>query len=349
MKALGRILILLFPLLPALGAPARLVRLDAAMLVRDPRSADSWVSPEVPAPGGFVELVVSWNPRVGTTNALRIEAQVRRGADWGRTWRIADWSPTPGPARTSLDGQSDSTGRMDTDTLVLRISAEAARVRVVDLAGGATVPPVSRVALSFWRPGGPESVAAVPPEPVPTVDVPVRSQAEFPEGVDRWCSPTSTSMLLGHWASVLARPAMDRGVREVAAGVDDPAWGGTGNWAFNAAFAGSVPGLQAAAARLSDASDLRALVAAGIPVAVSVSYAQLKGAERPAKGDGHLIVVCGFGAGTVVVNDPGVRLSRVRREFPFRDFDRAWAASHRTAYLVGPEDRPLPPSPSGTW
>lgn len=349
MKMPGRILLLLVAGLPAAAGPAKWVSLEAAALRHEAPASEAWISPEVPASGGFTELVVSWNPRPGSTNALRIEAQVRHGTDWGRIWRVADWSPTPGPVRTSLDGQSDSTGRMETDTLVLRVPGVAARVRVADLAGPSAVPPVSRISLAFWRPPGPSDSEGSAPEPVPPIAVPVRSQAEFPEGVDRWCSPTSTSMLLAHWASVLSRPSMDRGVRQVAAGVDDPAWGGTGNWVFNTAFAGSVPGLQAGVARLSDASDLRALVAAGIPVAVSVSYAQLKGAEHPAKGDGHLVVVCGFGVGTVVVNDPGVRPSRVRREFPFRDFDRAWASSHRTAYLVWPEDRPLPTSPSGTW
>ncbi len=65
--------------------------------------------------------------------------------------------------------------------------------------------------------------------------------------------------------------------------------------------------------------------------------------------DGHLVVVCGLSDSTVSVNDPGVRLSRVRREFPRAAFRNAWAASHQTVYVVWPEGRVLPVSPSGTW
>jgi hypothetical protein len=75
----------------------------------------------------------------------------------------------------------------------------------------------------------------------------------------------------------------------------------------------------------------------------------LKGAPKSEPGDGHLIVVCALSVETVTVNDPGVRLSRVRREFPLAAFRAAWAASHQTVYVVWPEGRALPNSPLGTW
>lgn len=179
--------------------------------------------------------------------------------------------------------------------------------------------------------------------------MPLKSQADYPEGVTQWCSPTSLAMLMAFWGRQSARPEWDLDVRAVAAGVHDPGWPGTGNWVFNAAYAGSRPGLQAAAVRLAGVADLRALLDSGIPVAASVSYAVLKGRPKPEKGDGHLIVVCGLSGSTVIVNDPGVRLSRVRREFPLSAFEAAWSASHRTAYVVWPEGHSLPTSPLGTW
>lgn len=332
----------------AVGAQ-RLVRIrDLEGFVRDAdvdaAPGGTWTSTEIASGPAFRELVVSWNARAGVS--CRVEVQVRTGSDLGRWWRVADWSPDRGPGRSSLEGQKADGQHLDTDTLVLEREATAARIRV-------SVPPADLplLALSFWSPDAPVAAGETPVgnHQVPPLDVPRRSQADFPEGVTRWCSPTSTSMLLGHWAGVLGRPEIDAPVPVVAAGVDDPAWGGTGNWVFNTAYAGTRPGLQSCVARLGGVDDLAALNAAGIPVAVSVSYAQLKGAAKIAPGDGHLVVVCGFSGDQVVLNDPGVRLSRVRREFPLVDFRRAWDASHRTAYLVWPIDRALPPSPNGTW
>jgi hypothetical protein len=100
---------------------------------------------------------------------------------------------------------------------------------------------------------------------------------------------------------------------------------------------------------LNGIADLEAFLNSGIPVAASVSYAVLKGGPKPENGDGHLVVVCGLSGSTVSVNDPGVRLSRVRREFPRAVFQAAWAASHQTVYAVWPEGRALPVSPLGTW
>ena len=150
-------------------------------------------------------------------------------------------------------------------------------------------------------------------------------------------------MLLAFWARELGRPELDADVREVAAGVHDPGWPGTGNWPFNMAFAGARPGLRACVARFDGLSGLEAWTRRGLPVAISVSYAMLKGAPLAEPGDGHLVVVCGFTPdGDVVVDDPGVRRERVRRVFPRSDVARAWATSHRTVYLTWPEDRSVP-------
>ena len=195
-----------------------------------------------------------------------------------------------------------------------------------------------------------------PPAPIETnawgrlLDLPVRSQADYPEGIHSWCSPTSLTMLLAHWGTTrnLADPALD--VRSVAAAVQDPGWGGTGNWPFNTAYAGQHPGLIACVARLGGVGDLEQWILAGIPVAVSVSYAQLKGASEPRPGDGHLVVVSGFtSTGDVRVHDPGVARERVVRTFPRADFSRAWDHSSRTAYLVWPESMPVPSPSFGRW
>jgi len=348
--------VLLASLLPFwVSADARWVRLtDPGRFEREAPEGPTWVSPAVRSPLPFRELVVSWNLR--EPSDLEVEVRAEGAGASGRWWHLGRWSAS-GEARlrTSVPGQRDATGRVETDTLVLESPPESLRIRLRFADPSRTPAVLKRLDLSFWSPD-PRSEAS--PKPIlrpgraspPTIlEVPRRSQADHPEGVTRWCSPTSLSMLLAHWAARSGRPEWDRQVPVVAAGVHDPAWPGTGNWAFNAAYAGSVPGLQAAAVRLGGMPDLEALIDAGIPVATSVSYAMLKGGASPAEGDGHLVVVCGVTATTVTVNAPGVRLARVRRDFPLTAFRSAWEASHRTAYVVWPEGRELPASPLGTW
>ena len=139
-------------------------------------------------------------------------------------------------------------------------------------------------------------------------------------------------------------------IPETARGVFDPGWPGTGNWAFNMAYAGQNPGLRTAVARLAGLADLERWIDAGFPVAASVSYALLK--ERPVAepGDGHLVVVRGFTTeGDVLINDPGVRTSRVQRIVKRAAFRAAWRHSHQTAYLVWPANAALPKNGDGRW
>lgn len=293
--------------------------------------------PVLPA-GGWDELVVSWN--VGTNLTLLIEAQAGWTNGMASTWySLGYWSQHG--RRGSPKSFSDKDGEVDTDILRVPRPAVGARVRFT-LQG--PVAEFRRATLAFCR-------RQADPVDRPTdrnawgkiMDVPVRTQAEFPEGINKWCSPTSTSMLLEFWAEELKRPDWNHTVPATAAAVFDPGWGGTGNWPFNTAFAGAQPGLGACVSRFNDLTDLERWVGNGMPVAASVSYALLKGRQQAEKGDGHLVVVRGFTAdGDVAINDPGVRRSRVQRTIPRADFARAWAHSRRTVYLVWPEDRPTP-------
>jgi hypothetical protein len=175
-----------------------------------------------------------------------------------------------------------------------------------------------------------------------TLAVPYRSQVDYPEGVQSWCSPTSTAMVLAFWAQRLRRPDLDLDVPVVAQGVNDPKWPGTGNWPFNTAFAGALPGMRACVARLSDVAELEDWIQSGLPVVVSVSYDVLRGKPKPSAGDGHLVVCIGFTSqGDVVVHDPGTR-NGARRTFPRADLSKAWATSHNTVYLIYPQTARLP-------
>ena len=325
---------------------------------RESPNGSAWVSQEWKSSIPFRELVVSWNLR--TDADLEIECQVQTAGHWSRWWHLGRWSASQSPTRrTSVGGQRDDSGSVDTDTLVLPTEGQAVRLRVRFSDPTQTLAVLKRMDLALWSPStrpeeptpAAQAARAIPAHrPTPGIlEVPKKSQADYPEGVTQWCSPTSVAMLMAYWGQQTAHPEWDQDVRTVAAGVHDPGWPGTGNWSFNAAYAGSRPGLQAAAIRLSGIADLEALLNSGIPVAASVSYAVLKGASKPEKGDGHLVVVCAVSGTMVSVNDPGVRLSRVRREFSKASFRDAWAASHQTVYVVWPEGRALPVSPLGTW
>ena len=173
-----------------------------------------------------------------------------------------------------------------------------------------------------------------------------RSQANYPEGISDWCSPTSMSMLMSFWSTNLNRADLDYDVPDVARGVHDPGWTGTGNWPFNTAFAGSHEGIRSYVTRFSDVSELEDWIEAGIPVAVSVSYGYLKGLPEP--NNGHLVVCIGFDEnGNIIVNDPGRRM--VRQVYQRENLVRAWAESRNTVYIVHPEDWKVPKDRFAHW
>ncbi len=299
-------------------------------------------SPPIRTVRNWNELVVSWNVEPAAGAGLEVEAQAQLGDRWTRWYRLGDWSldgATP-VRRTSVPGESDGDGVVKTDTLVIRGVAGGLRLRLKLSGTLAEAPDRLRwVALALC-----DSNQLVEPRAARldvrglTLDVPERSQVAYPEG-GGWCSPTSVSMLLAWWSQRLGRPELDLDVPRVAAGVHDPGWPGTGNWPFNTAYAGSFPGMRGCVARLRDLRDVEDLVAAGIPVVLSVNAPALRGKPMTPDG-GHLVICVGFTVdGDLVVNDPWARLEegqRVRKVVSRGNAERAWEHAHRMAYLVAP-------------
>lgn len=322
---------------------------------REPAATSaSWTltSPPVVADLDWNEAVLSWNAETPPGTGLQFE--IRRTAPAPATgwYHLGHWTgaPTAACLRQSVPGQQDADGEVRTDTLVLTAPARDAQIRVTFTGSpDGAVPRLKFLGLSLRD-------NRFEPEPLPPhraawgreLAVPERTQVAYPEGVSAWCSPTSLSMLLAFWGARLDRPELVLEVPAVASAVNDPQWPGTGNWSFNVAFAGSFPGLRACVTRLSDVAELEDWIAAGVPVAVSVSYDLLRGRPRE-RADGHLVVVRGFTAtGDVVVNDPGTGRD-IRRVFPRENLARAWAVSGRTVYLVHPEGYPRPVDRFGHW
>jgi hypothetical protein len=155
--------------------------------------------------------------------------------------------------------------------------------------------------------------------------------------------------MLAYWAQELKRSELDLAVPAVAAGVHDPNSGGTGNWSFNMAFAGRFDGIRAFVTRLYDLAQVEDCIAAGVPVALSVSFDLLNGKNQD-QANGHLVVVVGFTeSGDVVLNDPWPNPkgeNRVRKIAPRERVIRAWQRSKQTAYIIHPENKnPLPGFP----
>jgi hypothetical protein len=154
-------------------------------------------------------------------------------------------------------------------------------------------------------------------------------------------------MLLGYWYARTNDPrlapfAEPQAVPEIVApAVYDSVYDGTGNWPFNTAFAATL-GLEGYVLQLRGLDDVRRLLEAGVPLALSIRWrdGELPGAPV-GHSNGHLIVVTGLTeTGDLIVNDPAADPragTQVRRIYPQGPLRQAWAPSGRTAYLVFPQ------------
>lgn len=321
-------------------------------------------SPVFDAPLSWDELVVSWNAALPAATELRIEARGIYPDHSTRYYTLGLWSANPtGHPHSSVNHQGDADGDVNTDTLALKRSGANAQLRLTFSNAGATQNAQPTLAAN-WKQAlkfvglcfADTSAKSAPLEPNraawgQTIAVPERSQVSYPGG-EVWCSPTSVSMDLAYWSHTLQRPELDKDVPEVARNVYDAAWGGTGNWPFNTAFAGSFPGMRAYVTRLSDVAELEDWIAAGIPVILSVSYDLLQG-KATSQDAGHLVMCVGFTAqGDVVVNDPWARLEKgetVRKTFSRHNLIAGWGNSHNTVYLIYPETVKPPQDRFGHW
>lgn len=309
-------------------------------------------SPQMTIPVDWDELVASWNTTTGVY--FKVEARAVYPGFATKYFSLGSWSDNPAKhPRESMKGQDTPDAAVLTDTLVLAHPGAKAEVRV-SIGGGDLKAParLKFLGLSFC------SSTAQPESSVPdlsargkTLEVPERVQSGY-DGPGGWCSPASVSMVLGYWSAKLGRPDLDRSVPDVATGVNDRVYGGTGNWSFNTAYAGSLPGMRAYVTRLDDIAEVEDWLKAGVPVVLSVSSYLTTGRDT-GQDNGHLIVCVGFTEqGDVVVNDPGVSArsgERPRRTYPREKVVSAWKKSKNAVYLIYPESLAIPHSPLNHW
>lgn len=259
--------------------------------------------------------LVSWNgdaPSGGIALAVH-----RTDGSVAEPLLYARWSPEE---RRSLDG-GDAHTRIAVDVVRSEIPFSGIGVTstVVLDAIAVSVPPPDDARVAVRR-----RVAAL--------DVPALSQTVkgHPESTRAWCSPTALTMLLRYHGILVDVPT-------VARAVFDASYDGTGNWAFNVAYAGAR-GLRGAVAYLRGLDHVAAFVDAGLPVAISISWSanELPGAPRE-HSEGHLIVVRGFEPSAVLVNDPAQ--PAVVTRYDRATLDRVFRGHGSVAYLIAPRER----------
>ena len=258
--------------------------------------------------------VVSWNTAAASGGIALIAH--RADGTVSEPLLYVRWSPEE---RRSLDG-SDAKTRIAVDVVQSDVALTAL--------GVASTVALDAVAVAVPPPLG---ARVAPHESADALDVPKLSQylPKFPDERG-WCSAAALAMLLRYHG-------VDADVGTVARGVYDASYAGTGNWAFNAAYAGSR-GLRGVVAYLRGIDHVAAFVEAGLPVAVSIAWkpGELPGAPLE-HSDGHLLVVRGVEPAHVFVNDPAHPAIATR--YPRTALDLIFRAHGGVAYLVAPRSR----------
>jgi hypothetical protein len=319
-----------------------------------------WTSPWQPTRFPFSQLIPSWIADTPAGSWIEVEIQARTAAGREtRWWRMGIWAYGDETIRrTSINGQSDADGVVETDTFKTRAEKMTAyRARVTLSRSSATgASPMLRsiyAVVSDTRSYTPRYPSPRYTDRAMELSVPRYSQeihaGEFPEydgGGEAWCSPTSTEMVVEYWnkrptSDELAwvGPRADPQVDYAARFTYDAAYGGTGNWPFNTAYASHF-GLSARVLQLGSLNDAERYILAGVPLVASISHAPgaLPGFLNNAGTNGHLLVIIGFTAsGDVIANDPAATSdATVRRVYGREAFERAWiGGSGGVVYRIG--------------
>jgi len=330
----------------------------------------TWTGPWLRPGFAVAEVIPSWNAETPSGSSVEVELQGQTHVGFETGWyAIARWaSGDDGPRRSSVSGQTDELGRVETDVFRSATGLDAYRLRLT-LHPGHGGPPIVSMTCSLAASGGAASSSPSTPGPSDGVELAVPAYAqsihdgEYPEldnGGASWCSPTSTAMILAFWGAgpgardyAWVDPTFDDPwVDHAARHTYDAAYGGCGNWPFNTAYAAGF-GLDAFVTRLRSLREAELFLRAGIPLAASIAVEPggLDGYPHAHGTAGHLVVIVGLtSAGDPIVNDPAAPSNdAVRRVYPRAQFERAWiGGSGGVVYVIRSPEVGLPASP-GNW
>ncbi|MGA8848124.1 MAG: peptidase C39 family protein, partial [Nocardioides sp.] len=332
----------------------------------------TWDSPWVDPGFALTELIPSWSATTPGDSFVEVRVRGRNAAGTTSSWDLMGrWAKGDRfLSRSTFGAQSDDLAQVNVDTWRAPggLTSYQLRVTLARKAGSTRNPGVDTIgAVASRLPAGAGPTSQPGPGRGIVLDVPRYSQmihgGEFPEyngGGEAWCSPTSTSMVLGYYDALPGA----RSYSWVPAGYPDPwvayaarmtfdhTYDGTGNWPFNTAYAAPRVG-KAFVTRLRSLREAERFIAAGIPLIASISFGsgELTGAPISATA-GHLLVVVGFTEdGDVVVNDPAGRdSSAVRRTYDRAQLEQAWlSGSGGTVYVIRDAAHPLPKGNQSNW
>ncbi|MFB7983099.1 peptidase C39 family protein [Streptomyces vinaceus] len=317
-----------------------------------------WTSPVHRSGVPGTEAIASWNAHTPAGTWIQIELRATYGSGAAGPWYVMGrWASGDGDVRrTSVDGQTDGSTTVWTDTLAVDAPARAKGVRIAEWQLRLTLhrKPGATRGPTVWLAGAMVSdvpdrhtvPASAPSGAAHELKVPRYSQEvhkgrypQYDNGGEAWCSPTSSQMAIEYWGRKPAAADLawvdsrypDPQVCHAARSTYDSAYKGCGNWPFNAAYAATYPDLAGVVTRLRSLTDLETLLRSGIPVITSLSFRaeELTGAGYGTAG--HLMTVVGFTAtGDVVVNDPNSPDdTAVRHVYRRREWENAWLRTKR--------------------
>jgi len=323
------------------------------------------VSPVITPAHPINSVVVSWNATTPTGTWMEVHIRTQQGSTWTHWYTLPIWASSFDTIhRHSIDGQSDVGGSISTDTYTTsNHNATAYQVSMTLFSTTSTVSPALRRVTAIASYNNAQKVQVVTPDRSvwgKNLAVPQRSQMlseykgqGYGGGGEVWCSPTSTSMVMGYWGNVLRNTELNQTVPNAAKGTYDFTYEGTGNWPFNTAYASSF-GLRTFVTRMYSLSQVEQWIKVGVPIVVSIAYqsGQLPGSPIPST-NGHLLVVRGFAAnGDVITNDPAAATNaQVQITYPRAIFESLWQnASNGTVYVIYPERWTTPTTDAlGSW
>ncbi len=301
-------------------------------------------SPASPTNFSYLEAIASWNAATPTGTWIETQLRAQVAGRWTKWYNMGVWAADSSTIqRHSVDQQGDADGSVYVDTLVLNAGATAWQLKLrLFSADGVALPTVRNAGLT---------VSTTPPQNATMstgnsaywnhlLDVPQCSQMVYPNGGENWCSPTSTSMVVGYWANDTSTCA--ERVQAAVTGTFDWLYDGNGNWPFNTAYA-ATHGLESNVVRFSSLAQVEPWIATGVPVVFSFAWqkGQLTGAPIPSS-TGHLAVIVGFDAnGNPIVNDPAAATDAVvQRTYLRSELEPLWLQnSGGTVYLMYPSYR----------
>lgn len=309
--------------------------------------------PEITAAFDYKQAIASWNASTPAGSWVEIQFRAQYGTRWSKWYVLGIWAADDSTIRRhSVKLQGDTDATVGDDTFISLSKKETTSKFQLKLrlfsADGVAKPGVRNASLAYStdKPKAANVSTGNPALWNTLLEVPECSQMVYPDGGSVWCSPTSTSMVLGFWNQDTG-PCELR-VRAAVAGVYDWIFNGHGNWPFNTAYAATF-GYEAYVARFTSLARAEEYVAAGVPVIMSIAWSKgaLTGADVDSS-NGHLLVLVGFdAAGNPIINDPATPQNEtVRRTYLRSEFEPLWLqASSGTVYLIYPPGAPIPALP----